>query len=86
MMVTLQMIMFFIGLCFHTPFEESETYQISIYNNLLNLETWLMCICMCFYAYVPFSKYAEESLHNAVTNEIANDFNIKCKSSGKAES
>ena len=41
---------------------------------------------MCFYAYVPFSQYAEESLHNAVTNEIANDFNIKSKSSGNAES
>ena len=32
------------------------------------------------------AKYAEESSHNAVTNEMANDFNIKANISGNVES
>ena len=32
------------------------------------------------------AKYAEQLSHNAVTNEMANDFNIKANSSGNAES
>ena len=55
-------------------------------NNLLNSVTVLMCICMCFYAYVPFSKYARESSIDAVTNEIANDSNIIGNSSSIVES
>ena len=30
-------------------------FESAVHNNLLNSETLLMCICMCLYAYVPFS-------------------------------
>ena len=41
---------------------------------------------MCSYAYMLFSKYARESSVDAITIELAKDFNIKSNNSGNAES
>ena len=54
--------------------------------SLLSSETSLTCICMCLYAYMPFSKYAKESSIDAITMEMANDTNIIGKISNVVES
>ena len=58
----------------------------SAFDILLGSVTLLTCICMCFYAYVLFSKYARESSIDAVTNEMANDSNITGNNSSIVES
>ena len=48
----------------------------SAFYNLLNSETLLLCICMCLYAYVSFSKYAKESSIHVTIDDFANEFKI----------
>ena len=68
------------------PLKNLRHFESAVHNNLLNSETLLMCICMCLYAYVLFSKYAKESSIDAVTDELASDSNIIGKSSSIEES